>query len=162
MSITNINVSSPSNFVKLYVSTATITDNTGTGVVLVPCLQDITVNNNNGTFRWKQLDSTSQKVVATPSTNSLAMNIVLDNDTFYGSVGSTGTNASELGIFELSNQKKQLYFKMYWSGETGLANQYITGNGYITGLAPKVNPDQPVWITPFTIEVNGDFSTGKD
>ena len=157
-----INVSSPTNFVKLYVSTATITTNTGTGVLLVPSLQDITVNNANGTFRWKQLDSTSQKVVATPSTNSLSMNIVLDDTAFYGTVGSTGTTATALGIFNLSSAKTNLYFKMYWSGETGANNEYISGNGYITGLAPKVNPDQPVWITPFTIEVNGDFTSGQD
>jgi hypothetical protein len=158
-----INVSSPSNFVKLYISNAAITSNTGTGVLLVPSLQDITVNNNNGTFRWKQLDTTSQKVVATPSTNSLTMNIVLDDDAFYGTVGSTGTTATELGIFNISNAKTNLYFKMYWAGAgVGGTDKYITGNGYVTGLAPKVNPDQPVWITPFTIEVNGDFTSGAD
>lgn len=157
----NINVSSPSNFVKLYVSTSTIASVTATGVLEVLSLQDITVNNNNGTFRWKELGLTSQKVVATPSTNSLGFNIVLDDSTFYGTLGSTGTTTVEKGIFELSNSKNQLYFRMYWSGATGTSSNYVSGNGYITGLAPKVNPDQPVWISPLNIEVNGDFISGK-
>jgi hypothetical protein len=152
----NINVSSPADFVSLYVSTATITSTSTTGVMLVPSLQDITVNNNNGTFRWKQLDTTSQKVVATPSTNSLGFNIVLDDNTFYGTVGSTGTTAVERGIFNLSNDKNKVYFRMYWAG---VAGKYIDGSGYVTGLAPKVNPDQPVWITPCNVEVDGNFTS---
>ena len=153
----NINVSSPSNFAKLYVSTATISSVTATGVLEVLGLQDITVNNNNGTFRWKQLDSTSQKVVATPSTNSIGLNIVLQDSDFYGSVGSTGTTATEKGIFTLSNNKDRLYFRVYWNG-TGTNAHYVSGSGFITGLAPKVNPDQPVWISPLNIEVDGDFT----
>ena len=155
----NINVSSPTSFTSLYVSTATIVSTTGTGVMAVPSLQDITLNNNNGTFRWKQLDLTSQKAVATPATNSIGLNIVLDDASFYGSVGSAGTNATELGIFNLSNNKTKVYFKMFWAGET-TGKKFVTGSGFITGLAPKVNPDQPVWITPLTIEVDGDFTSG--
>lgn len=147
-----INVSAPTDFVKLEISNAN-DFSTSTNVLTVPCLQDITVNNNNGTFRWKQLDSTSQKVVATPSTNSLAFNIVLDDAAFFDGVGTTD------GLFDLSNNKTLVYFRMYWKGN-GTGDKYITGSGYLTGLAPKVNPDQPVWVTPLTIEVDGNFSTG--
>jgi len=155
----NINVSSPANFTSLYVSTATVSVTTATGVLAVPSLQDITVNNNNGTFRWKQLDSTSQKVVATPATNSVAFNIVLDDSAFYGSVGSAGVTAIEQGLFNLSNNKTKVYFKMFWSGEV-TGNRFVTGSGYLTGLAPKVSPDQPVWITGLTIDVDGNFTSG--
>jgi len=154
----NINVSSPSNFATLMISTATSFSTAS--ALTVPALQDVTVSNNNGTFRWKQLDLTSQKVVATPSTNSVSFNIVLDPNSFYGTQGSTGTTAAQLGLFELSNQKTRLSFRMYWSG-TGTNATFVEGNGYITGLAPKVNPDQPVWISPLNIEVDGDFISGK-
>jgi hypothetical protein len=153
-----INVSAPSSFATLMISTAT-TFSSGSAVT-VPALQDVTVNNNNGSFRWKQLDLTSQKVVATPSTNSVAFNIVLDPATFYGTVGSTGTSAAQLGLFELSNQKTPLSFRLYWAG-TSTGATYVEGNGFIVGLAPKVNPDQPVWISPLTIEVDGNFTSGK-
>ena len=43
---------------------------------------------------------------------------------------------------------------MYWQG---VAGKYIDGSGYITGLAPKVNPDQPVWMSPLIIEVDGTY-----
>lgn len=151
----NINVSSPSNFATLMISTAS-SFSTSTALT-VPALQDITVNNNNGSFRWKQLDSTSQRVVATPSTNSVGFNIVLDPDTFYGS--GTGISAANKGLFNLSNDKTVLSFRMYWNG-TGTGAKYVEGTGFIVGLAPKVNPDQPVWISPLTIEVDGSFTQG--
>jgi len=48
----------------------------------VPALQDVTVNNANDVFSWTQLDASAKKQIATTSTNSLAMNIVLDGTTF--------------------------------------------------------------------------------
>jgi hypothetical protein len=163
----NLNVSSTSSFVSLsisstdnraityvggYPSTATWTASTTTDIV-VPALQDITVTNNNGTFRWVQLDSVSRSVVATPATNSLNFNIVLDPTTFYVGQGTTP------GIFNLSNQKTRIYFKFAWGGNDGSTNntRYITGTGFLAGLAPKVTPDQPVWLSPLIIEVDGNF-----
>jgi len=34
----------------------------------------------------------------------------------------------------------------------------INGKGYITGLAPTVSADSPVWVTPITITVTGDYT----
>ena len=50
----------------------------------VPSLQDITVNASNDVFTWTQLDEASKKQVATTATNSLSMNLVLDQTTFFG------------------------------------------------------------------------------
>jgi hypothetical protein len=149
-----LNVSSATNFVKLLITsdsgvTLSTAVATTTNVLSVPALQDITVTNNNGTFRWVQLDSQSRKVVATPATNSLNINIVLDDAAFFTGSGTTK------GIFDLSNEKTLVYFKMLWGGGS---SKYITGQGYLTGLAPKVNPDQPVWITPVVLEVDGNFT----
>jgi len=158
----NINVSSPGQFVQLFISTATITSTTGTGVLAVPALQDVTITNNNGVFRWKQLDNPGQKVAVTPATNSINLQLVVDDTSFYGSgYGNTSTNylstAPVQGVFGLSNNKTKVYFQYYWGGSS--TNQ-VSGSGFLSGLAPKVNPDQPVYITPLIIEVDGIYNTG--
>jgi len=61
-----INVSGTGNFATLVVSTATITSSTGTGVLSVPGMQNVTLNNGNSVYRWKQLDTTSELAIATP------------------------------------------------------------------------------------------------
>jgi len=160
----NINVSSPSNFVHLYISTATITNVTATGVLELIGLQDVTVTNNNGVFRWKQLDQTGQKVAVTPATNSINLTVVLDDTTFYGSGGvlsHSGTtdngDAATQGIFNLSNDKERVYFAFEFGGGT---TSTVSGSGFLSGLAPKVTPDQPVWISPLIIEVDGKYGIG--
>jgi len=152
-----LNVSSPSQFVQLLITgdqTVNITSatSTTTNVIAVPALQDITVTNNNGTFRWVQLDNTSRRVVATPATNSLNFNIVLDDSSFFStSTGVTGVT----GLQGLSNAKSLVQFKFQWGAGTA---HYTTGTGYLTGLASKVTPDQPVWMTPLVLEVDGNYT----
>lgn len=142
------NVSSPTKRAILQISTATIAS-TSSGTI-VGAIQDITINNSNGTFSWTQLDSQSQLTVATPSTNSVAANIVVDDQTFF----TAGT-----GIFDLSANKTLVYFRVYFNG-TGTGAKYVSGQGYLTNLAPKVSPTAPVWVTPVTISVDGDLAAG--
>lgn len=122
-------------------------------VVSVPGLQEMTVNATPGIFRWKALDSLSEYAVTTASTNSLGMTIVLDPTTFYTGAGNTS------GIFALVNNKTLVSFRMFWQGTTS-GDRYIQGVGYLSGLAATVNPDSPVWTSPLTVEVVGDFGTG--
>ena len=143
-----INVSSPTTRAVLQLHTATIsTTSSGT---IVGAVQDITVNNSNGTFNWTQLDSQSQLTVATPATNSVAANIVVDSTSFF---------AANTGIFDLSNNKTLVYFRVYFNGLLTGA-KYLSGSGYVTNLAPKVSPTAPVWVTPITISVDGDLTSG--
>lgn len=146
-----INVSAPSSRAILQISTASIAT-TSSGYV-VPALQDITVSNANGVFNWTQLDSTSQLAVATPATNSVTGNFVLDPTSFF-----TGSN-NVAGIFDLSNDKSLVYFRVYFNGQ-GSGARFISGSGYITNLAPTVNPTAPVWVSPITISVDGDIADG--
>jgi hypothetical protein len=104
-----------------------------------------------GTFNWTQLDSTSQLTVTTPATNSIAGNIVVDSTTFF---------AATTGIFALSNNSTLVYFRVYFNG-VGAAAKYVSGQGYITNLAPTVNPTAPVWVTPIQISVDGDLTAGS-
>lgn len=122
-------------------------------VMSVPSLQEITVNSTPGLFRWKQLDALSEKVVTTPSTNSVSMTMVLDDVTFFTGEGGTA------GIFDITNNKTKVYFRVYWQGAS-TGDKYIEGEGYLSGLAPTVNPDSPVWTSPVTIEVIGDYVSG--
>lgn len=123
----------------------------------VPGLQDITVNAANDVFTWSQLDSTAKFQIATTSTNSLSMNIVLDQTAFFGS--GSGSTAAAKGLFGLSVDKVIVEFDLYL-GDTSAGEQgkTISGFGYITGLAPTVSADSPVWVSPITITVTGEYT----
>lgn len=126
----------------------------------VPGLQDITVNAANDVFTWTQLDGTAKFQVPTTSTNSLSMNIVLDDATFFGStVGTTDPSAAVAvqGIQGLSRNKTKVKFSLKML-ENGSNDRYISGIAYITGLAPKISADQPVWVSPITLTVSGEFT----
>jgi len=153
----NINVSSPSQFLTLEISTSSAFT-TATTLVL-PALQDVTITNNNGVFRWKQLDQIGQLVAVTPATNSINLTLVVDDSAFYGTAYGTAPaatdSATKQGLFNLSNYKSRVYFKYYWGGST---TNSVAGSGFLSGLAPKVTPDQPVYITPLIIEVDGTYT----
>jgi len=131
----------------------------GGSPLTVPALQDITVNAANDIFTWTQLDSTAKKQVATTSTNSVAMNLVCDDASFFGTILSaaqTGTVA-EQGILGLSRNKTLVTFSLKMM-ENGSSDRFLKGQGYITGVAPKISADQPVWVSPVTITVTGEYT----
>lgn len=125
----------------------------------IPALQDITVNAANDVFTWTQLDSTAKLQIATTSTNNLSMNLVLDQTSFFGTSGSGGSTAAASGIFGMSVDKTLVVFDLYL-GDTsaGTAGKTLSGSGYITGLAPTVSADQPVWVSPITLTVTGQYT----
>jgi hypothetical protein len=125
----------------------------------VPALQDVTVNASNDTFSWTQLDQGSKLQIATTATNSLSMNIVLDQTVFFGDSTEVSGEADFKGIFGCSTAKDLLDFELYLGDtSTGAEGKTISGKGYITGLAPTVSADSPVWVTPITITVDGDYT----
>ena len=131
----------------------------------VPALQDVTVNAANDVFTWSQLDSSAKLQVATTSTNSISMNCVVDPTVFFGSnltAASTGTIA-EQGLMGCSRNKTRIVFALRFldgagdGSSTTTNDRWIKGIGYITGLAPTVSADSPVWVTPVTITVAGEY-----
>lgn len=125
----------------------------------VPGLKDITVNASNDVFTWSQLDTTAKLQIATTSTNSVAMNLVVDSTSFFGTTLTavqTDTVAAQ-GLLGLSRNKTKIKFSLKFE-EGGASDKYIQGIGYITGLAPTVSADSPVWVTPITITVSGDYT----
>ena len=123
-------------------------------------LQDMTINASNDIFSWEQLDSGSKFQIATTATNSVAMNLVVDQTTFFGSGSTTSTDtASNLGIFGMSSIKSKVEFSIFLGKtDAGGAGKTISGEGYITGLAPTTSAGEPVWVTPITITVVGDYT----
>jgi hypothetical protein len=129
-----------------------------TSGLLVPAIQDITVNAATDVFTWTQLDTESKLQIPTTATNSLDMNLVLDQVKFFGT--GTGTDvAIKEGIFGLSQNKRAVDFTLYMGDtSTGGAGKTITGVAYITGLAPTVSADAPVWVSPVTLTVTGNYT----
>jgi hypothetical protein len=132
----------------------------------VPALQDVTINASNDVFTWSQLDSSSKQQVATTSTNSISMNVVVDPVTFFGTtIDSTDSTAAVAvqGLLGLSRNKTKVAFALRFldgvpDGATSTTNdRWIKGQGYITGIAPTVSADSPVWVTPVTITVAGEY-----
>lgn len=125
----------------------------------LPALQDITVNAANDVFTWTQLDQGSKLQIATTATNSLSCNIVLDQEAFFGKTSATAGTAEKKGVFGLSSDKDLVKFTLFL-GKTsaGAAGKTLTGEGYVTGLAPTVSADSPVWVSPITLTVTGDYS----
>jgi hypothetical protein len=129
-----------------------------TSGLLIPAVQDITVNNSNDVFTWTQLDQESKQQIPTTATNSIDTNIVLDQTIFFGT-GSGADVAINKGIFGLSKDKNLVAFTLYLGDtSTGGAGKTMTGNAYITGLAPTVSADSPVWVSPVTLTVTGNYT----
>lgn len=130
----------------------------GATPVVVPAIQDVTVNAANDVFTFSQLDSTAKQQIATTSTNSLSMNIVVDDTTFFGTTlnaAQSGTVA-EQGLLGLSRNKTPICFTLKMR-ENASADRVIKGQGFITGVAPTLSADSPVWVSPITITVTGEY-----
>ena len=118
----------------------------------VPTLQDVTINNANDVFTWSQLNESAKLQIATTATNSISSTIVVESDTFFGASAATTGSAAKLGLIGLSTAKTLVNF------EINLGSKTISGVGYVTGLAPTTSADAPVWTTPITISVSGEFT----
>lgn len=129
----------------------------------IPALQDITINQAIDVFTWSQLDAGSKKQVPTTATNSIDGNLVVDRATFFGTAvsgtygGSQGDTAVAQGVFGLSRNKQLVNFEFKFA-EDGANDVYVTGQGYLTSTAPALSADAPVWVSPFTITVTGNFA----
>ena len=127
------------------------------GALELTGLQDVTLGNSNGSFRWKTLSQQGENVITTVSTNSVSGSFVLDPTLFFGTTPGTNTTIVTGGIFGYSNSRTQVAFMLAPSGATS-GNKLVMGTGFISALAPKVSADSPVWVSPITVEVNGDYT----
>jgi hypothetical protein len=144
----------------LYVSTDV--GNIANGALSVICLQDITVTNSTGIFSWTDFCSIDTNKVTTPADNEITTNVVLDAENWFGNASAGNTTAAYNGISGLSINKIPVSFQIVLNGNNA-ANlaYYYEGVGYISSLAPTVSPEAPVWVSPLTIAVDGDMTTGQ-
>jgi hypothetical protein len=152
-----INVSAGSEAVLHLSATSPAGANIAGNCLVVPQMSDITVNNSVGVFRFKTLDNTAESAVTIPATNQLSLNCIVDKTAFFGTGTALDDDAKENGLFGLSKNKTQVYFNVYLDG-TDSSSTFISGTGFVAGLAPTVNMDSPVWTTPVTVEISGDLT----
>lgn len=71
----------------------------------------------------------------------------------------SGKPARASGIWGLGTDKSLVNFSLYLGDNSdGSAGKTVTGQGYITGLAPTVSADSPVWVSSATLTVTGDYT----
>ena len=127
--------------------------------IAIPFVQEVTITNSTGVYAYTDFSDVDQRKLSTPADNKIGTNIVVDDKAYFGNSSATASSAAALGIASLSTNKNVLDFKVYWNGSNTGAH-YYSGSGFITNLAPKASPTQPVWITPLEIAVDGTFTTG--
>ena len=163
--VLQINIIGASSPAAVITGTAPVTAIAMGTALSVPALQDVTINASNDVFTWSQLDSSAKNQVATTSTNSISMNCVVDPATFFGTTldAASTTDVAVQGLMGLSRNKTKIAFALRFldaagdGSSTTTNDRWIKGQGYITGLAPTVSADSPVWVTPVTITVTGEY-----
>ena len=129
----------------------------GTNGISVPFMQDITVNATPGTVRYSTLDSTSSSAFTTVNENSISLNILVDSAIMFGDGANTINSVVANGLFGVSKAKEEIFFAVTLEGTASGAN-YITGKGFLGGLAPSASIDQAIFISPLEIIVNGELT----
>lgn len=128
------------------------------GGMVIPFVQDVTVNASPGIVRYSVLDDSASQAFTTVNENSISGNMLLDEETFFGlDVASTTNSVATAGLFATSTAKTEIFFSIAFQGsDTG--DHFISGQGFISGLAPSASMDAAVWLTPVEIVVNGELS----
>lgn len=133
--------------------------NVSANSLTVTCLQDITVTNSTGIYSYTDFCSTDMNKITTPADNEISTNMVLDGTVYFGNSTATANTAPFYGVAGLSENKVNISWKLYLNGNAN-GSFYYTGTGYISSLAPTVAPDAPVWISPMSIAVDGQITSG--
>ena len=123
---------------------------------VVPLVQDVTVSAAPGTVRYSTLDSTASSAFTTTNENEISFNMLLDDDVFFG-LTNTDNEVANVGLLSTSIAKTEIFFSVAFEG-TDTDDYYVSGQGFIGGLAPTASMDQAVWISPGTIIVNGELT----
>ncbi len=128
------------------------------GGLVVPFVQDITVNATPGTVRYSTLDSTSSSAFTTVNENGVSLNLLVDETVMFGAGGSNVNLAVQDGLFGVSKDKQEVSFSISFTGTGNTGDIYLAGRGFIGGLAPTASIDGAVWLSPVEIIVNGELT----
>ena len=151
-----INVTSGNQAQLVLGNTSALATPGAAGSLVVPFVQDVTVNATPGTVRYSTLDSTASSAFTTVNENSISLNLLVDEDVFFGASNATNKVAND-GLLTTSIDKTEINFAVTFEGSDS-SDYYVSGTGFIGGLAPSASIDQAVWITPVEIIVNGELT----
>jgi len=151
-----INVTSGSQAILTLGNTSLLAVPGAANGLVVPLVQDINVGTTPGTVRYSTLDSTASSAFTTVVENSISLNMLLDDDVFFGA-SNASNEVANVGLWSTSNDKTEVFFSVAFEG-TDSGDYYLSGQGFIGGLAPSASIDQAVWISPMEIIVNGNLS----
>ena len=154
-----INVTSGNQAILTLGNSSTLAVPGATNGFVGPLVQDVTVSTAPGTVRYSTLDSTSSSAFTTVVENEVSFNMLLDDDAFFGNSSVTDNTVATNGLWSTSNSKTEVFFSVAFEGADS-QDYYLSGKGFIGGLAPSASIDQAVWISPGTIIVNGDLTKG--
>ncbi len=150
-----MNITSGNQAVLTLGTTAAMAAPAGADGMIIPFVQDVTVNAAPGIVRYSVLDSGSSSAFTTVNENSVSGNMLVDEDTFFGLSGATNTVAAA-GLLATSIAKTKVHFSVAFEGSDS-GDHYITGQAFIGGLAPTASMDAAVWITPIELIVDGEI-----
>jgi len=119
-----INVTNGSSCILAIGNTSVTGSIGGANSLEVPFVQDVTVNASTGVTRYKVLDSASEKAFTTPSTNQITLNVLVDEDTFFGDQANTDNAVAANGLFGVSNSKTKVFFEVGFEGSTAEIEQF--------------------------------------
>jgi len=128
------------------------------GGLVVPFVQDITINATPGTVRYSTLDSTSSSAFTTVNENSISLNLLVDETVMFGANDSNVNTVIDKGLFVTSTEKTEVFFSVSVTGTGTTGDIYIAGKGFIGGLAPSASVDGAVWLSPCELICNGELS----
>ena len=138
-------------------SLANVHPSTGTNGLVIPTIQDVTLNATPGTVRYSTLDSSASSAFTTVNENSLSLNLLVDDDVFFGDGSNSDNSVANKGLLGSSIAKDEVFFSLTFEG-TGSGANYVTGKGFIGGLAPTSSIDQAVFISPVELIINGEIT----
>jgi len=124
--------------------------------VTVPFIQDLTLDTTAGTQTYNVLNNSAAKTFTTTNTNSITLNMLVDENIFFGD-GSNAEQVANVGLLGSSINKDRVYFELSFEGATSGA-RCVTGSGFISGLAPVLNMDNAVIVSPMTIVIDGQIT----
>jgi len=128
------------------------------GGLVVPFVQDSTINATPGTVRYSTLNSPSSSAFTTVNENSISLNVLVDETVMFGDGSGNVNTVIDKGLFETSIDKTEINFSVSVTGTGTTGDIYIAGSGFIGGLAPTASVDGAVWLSPMEIIVNGELT----
>ena len=153
-----INVTSGDQAILTLGNTSALATPGAAGGFVVPFVQDITINATPGTVRYSTLDSTASSAFTTVNENSISLNVLVDEEAMFGNNSITLNNVSKLGLLQTSINKTEVNFAVSVTGTGTTGDIYISGTGFIGGLAPSASIDGAVFLSPMELIVNGELT----